>query len=179
MAPENTRSIWTQMGYVPPRGPCSQGKTILSSGCSCQRFMAHPLKVRVVHSSWNRWITLTLIQMASSFECDGCRHHASFHKMENTTDDATIIRWQEAQRVQQEGQDGSGSRKRPRKAIENGLTHLQQNHGQSDHVYSGAQSVQKVTAKRTVGTRSQDRDYTETDEEGRVYVPLSKYFLRR
>ncbi|EPS39387.1 hypothetical protein H072_6805 [Dactylellina haptotyla CBS 200.50] len=60
--PQN--SIWTTMSYPIPRGPCLQ-KSSLISACSCQRFMVHPLKA------------------TSSFDCDGCGHHASFHRMKS------------------------------------------------------------------------------------------------
>ncbi|KAF3189156.1 hypothetical protein TWF788_011276 [Orbilia oligospora] len=60
--PQN--SIWTTMSYPIPRGPCLQ-KSSLISACSCQRFMVHPLKA------------------TTSFDCDGCSHHASFHKMKS------------------------------------------------------------------------------------------------
>ncbi|KAK6355724.1 hypothetical protein TWF718_000116 [Orbilia javanica] len=60
--PQN--SIWTTMSYPIPRGPCLQ-KSSLISACSCQRFMVHPLKA------------------TTSFDCDGCGHHASFHKMKS------------------------------------------------------------------------------------------------
>ena len=33
------------------------------------------------------------VKAATSFECDGCGHHASFHKMENKADDETVNRW--------------------------------------------------------------------------------------
>ncbi|KAF3910750.1 hypothetical protein ABW21_db0209820 [Orbilia brochopaga] len=64
--PQN--SIWTTMSYPIPRGPCLQ-KSSLISACSCQRFMVHPLKA------------------TSSFDCDGCGHHASFHKMKSHEDE--------------------------------------------------------------------------------------------
>ncbi|KAK6500415.1 hypothetical protein TWF481_010759 [Arthrobotrys musiformis] len=61
--PQN--SIWTTMSYPIPRGPCLQKSSLISAGCSCQRFMVHPLKA------------------TTSFDCDGCGHHASFHKMKS------------------------------------------------------------------------------------------------
>ncbi|KAL8731019.1 MAG: hypothetical protein Q9166_003670 [cf. Caloplaca sp. 2 TL-2023] len=67
-------SIWRQMSYIPPRGPCSQKLSLLTT-CPCFRFMIHPLKA------------------STSFECDGCGHHASFHKMDNHQDDETVRRW--------------------------------------------------------------------------------------
>lgn len=64
------------MNYVPPRGPCAQKLSMISS-CPCFRFMLNPLKA------------------ATSFECDGCGHHASFHKMESREDEETVSRWKE------------------------------------------------------------------------------------
>ncbi|KAL8665872.1 MAG: hypothetical protein Q9168_007616, partial [Polycauliona sp. 1 TL-2023] len=63
-----------QMSYLAPRGPCSQKLSLLTT-CPCFRFMIHPLKA------------------STSFECDGCGHHASFHKMDNQQDDETVRRW--------------------------------------------------------------------------------------
>jgi hypothetical protein len=35
------------------------------------------------------------IQSASSYECDGCSHHASFHNMENKAEDEIRKRWEQ------------------------------------------------------------------------------------
>jgi hypothetical protein len=53
---------------------------------------------------------------------DGCTHHASFHNMENQSDDAIVKRWQAVEREQQDKNGQSGARKRPRKAIEGAST---------------------------------------------------------
>ncbi|KIW07512.1 uncharacterized protein PV09_01477 [Verruconis gallopava] len=151
MSPTNIPSIWTQMGYIPPRGSCHHGKTILHSGCPCQRFMAHPLK------------------MASSFQCDGCGHHACFHDMENPKDDAVFKRLQDAEREIRQIQDGLGVRKRPKTAIEDG------NSGQgitsaSSCISVGGSGSRRATKKAT-GTRStrqQNRTQLELDELERV-----------
>ncbi|KAK0355547.1 hypothetical protein LTR94_008057 [Friedmanniomyces endolithicus] len=37
---------------------------------------------------------------ATSFECDGCSHHASFHSLENPSEDAVLRKW-----AQQEADD--------------------------------------------------------------------------
>jgi hypothetical protein len=76
--------------------------------------------------------------MASSFECDGCGHHASFHNMENSKDDAVVKRWQEAEKGQQQAIEGPGPRKRPREAIENG---------------GGGQSVQQLVNGNSTSRR--------------------------
>ena len=34
-------------------------------------------------------------QAATSFECDGCGHHASFHSLENVEEDAILKKWSE------------------------------------------------------------------------------------
>ncbi|KAL8702451.1 MAG: hypothetical protein Q9201_004375 [Fulgogasparrea decipioides] len=36
------------------------------------------------------------LQGATSFDCDGCGHHASFHKMDNRQDEETERRWKSA-----------------------------------------------------------------------------------
>ena len=35
------------------------------------------------------------LKAATSFECDGCGHHASFHKMDNAPDEETVRKWKE------------------------------------------------------------------------------------
>jgi DNA-binding XRE family transcriptional regulator len=48
---------------------------------------------------------------------------ASFHNMENPSDDIVIRRWREVEMLlQQASAEGVGSRKRTRKAIENGAS---------------------------------------------------------
>ena len=64
--------------YVPPRGPCGYKTSLMSPACTCLRFMIHPVKA------------------ATSFECDGCAHHASYHKMENKDEEEVISRWRAA-----------------------------------------------------------------------------------
>lgn len=61
--------------------------------------------------------------MSTSFECDGCGHHASFHNMENVQDNDIIRRWkEEAGEAQAEAVTEPRRKKRPRRAIENGET---------------------------------------------------------
>lgn len=38
-------------------------------------------------------------QAATSFECDGCGHHASFHSLENPREDAILQKWSEAEKA--------------------------------------------------------------------------------
>ncbi|KAF2096576.1 hypothetical protein NA57DRAFT_78181 [Rhizodiscina lignyota] len=99
MAPVPANSIWSQMDYVPPRGSCNHKDGIMYPKCSCMRFMLHPLK------------------SATSFDCDGCGHHASFHNMENKDDEEIIKRWE----TQEQGQNPEKPQKKRRlKEIENG-----------------------------------------------------------
>lgn len=65
------------------------------------------------------WTLTTSEQAATSFECDGCQHHASFHSLENKEEQAILQRWEEES--QQENRKGvpqqslpSASRKRKR-----------------------------------------------------------------
>ncbi|MCJ1450928.1 hypothetical protein MMC28_001262 [Mycoblastus sanguinarius] len=75
-------NIWAQMAYTPPRGPCSQKLSVISS-CPCYRFMIHPLKA------------------ATSFDCDGCGHHASFHRMESREEEEIARRWKAEEEARQ------------------------------------------------------------------------------
>ncbi|KAF3006570.1 hypothetical protein E8E13_006642 [Curvularia kusanoi] len=91
-------SVWTQMGYVPPRGQCNFKQSIVSPRCPCLRFMLHPMK------------------SSSSYECDGCNHHASFHSMENKAEDEIRKKWeQEAKdKANREEEAAQRPKKRPR-----------------------------------------------------------------
>ncbi|KAK7562652.1 hypothetical protein IWX92DRAFT_233254 [Phyllosticta citricarpa] len=96
MAPNFSKdSIWRQMNYTPPRGSCNHKDSLLSPKCPCLRFMLHPLK------------------LSSSFTCDGCDHHASFHNMASPADDAIIARWETESQEQQ--QQNAIANPRPRK----------------------------------------------------------------
>ncbi|KAF1911484.1 hypothetical protein BDU57DRAFT_507561 [Ampelomyces quisqualis] len=90
-------NVWTQMNYVPPRGQCNYKQSVLSPKCPCLRFMLHPLK------------------SASSFECDGCNHHASFHSMENKSEDEVCKRWE--QEAQEKAGQNDESQQRPKKRV--------------------------------------------------------------
>ncbi|KAI9699782.1 MAG: hypothetical protein M1836_002817 [Candelina mexicana] len=65
-------SIWTQSSQTPPRGPCTHRREgVFVRTCACLRFMQHPARA------------------TSTFECDGCGHHACFHAMV-TTEQTTL-----------------------------------------------------------------------------------------
>ncbi|PVH99577.1 hypothetical protein DM02DRAFT_564457 [Periconia macrospinosa] len=93
-APPN---VWNQMNYVPPRGQCNYRQSLISPKCPCLRFMLHPLK------------------SSSSYECDGCAHHASFHSMENKAEDEIRKRWE--QEASEKAQRDQEVNKRPRKRL--------------------------------------------------------------
>ncbi|CAK1357341.1 hypothetical protein CB0940_07910 [Cercospora beticola] len=91
-----SNSVWSAMSYQPPRGGCNYKTSILSS-CPCLRFMLHPVKA------------------ATSFDCDGCGHHASFHSLENVAEDAILKKWtteQGSARGDVTASDGSKKRRR-------------------------------------------------------------------
>ncbi|KAK3679070.1 hypothetical protein LTR78_001523 [Recurvomyces mirabilis] len=68
-------SVWSAMDYTPPRGRCNFKSSLMSPACPCLRFMLHPVKA------------------ATSFDCDGCSHHASFHSLDNPAEDAVLKKW--------------------------------------------------------------------------------------
>ncbi|KAF1941339.1 hypothetical protein EJ02DRAFT_423172 [Clathrospora elynae] len=90
-------NVWTQMNYVPPRGQCNHKPSLLAAKCPCLRFMLHPLK------------------SSSSYECDGCGHHASFHTMENKTEDEIRKRWEVEAREKFERDEEA--KQRPKKRV--------------------------------------------------------------
>ncbi|KAM0708288.1 hypothetical protein Q7P35_004939 [Cladosporium inversicolor] len=89
-------SVWAAMNYTPPRGRCNHKTSLMSPACPCLRFMLHPIKA------------------ASSFECDGCSHHASFHSLENPAEDAIRQKWldQEAQAKEQQAAVGASKKRK-------------------------------------------------------------------
>ncbi|KAF1977296.1 hypothetical protein BU23DRAFT_526641 [Bimuria novae-zelandiae CBS 107.79] len=90
-------SVW--VNYTPPRGQCNHKPSIIAAKCPCLRFMLHPLK------------------STSSFECDGCGHHASFHSMENKEEDEIRKRWEQEDRdkaLREQRDVDDRPRKRPR-----------------------------------------------------------------
>lgn len=39
------------------------------------------------------------LKAATSFECDGCGHHASFHKLDNPEDEESVGNWKSGQQT--------------------------------------------------------------------------------
>ncbi|CZT22253.1 uncharacterized protein RCC_08122 [Ramularia collo-cygni] len=81
------------MDYKPPRGRCNHKNSIISS-CPCLRFMLHPVKA------------------ATSFDCDGCGHHASFHSLENLSEDAVLKKWSEQEAANPPTSSGATKKRR-------------------------------------------------------------------
>lgn len=59
------------------------------------------------------------LQAATSFECDGCTHHASFHSLENPAEDAVLKKWAQQEADDKEIQAVTGANKK-RKMITQG-----------------------------------------------------------
>jgi len=109
--------------------------------------------------------------MATSFECDGCGHHASYHAMENPAEEAIAKRWKEEEKEQQKEQEAmdasTGPKKRPRKAIENEPS------VQSLQPFGRARIVSTTKTRTTAAARSTKRQQnfspTESEPHGRVF----------
>lgn len=54
------------------------------------------------------------MQAATSFECDGCNHHASFHSLENEAEDVILKKWS-AQEADNDAQSAGGASKKRRR----------------------------------------------------------------
>ncbi|KAF2750035.1 hypothetical protein M011DRAFT_484695 [Sporormia fimetaria CBS 119925] len=92
-----TPDIWSLMNYAVPRGECQHGKGMFNYGkCPCKRFMLHPLK------------------SASTFDCDGCGHHASFHLLENPQEETIRKRWETEANATSDAVDTQSERPRKR-----------------------------------------------------------------
>ncbi|OAF98651.1 uncharacterized protein CC84DRAFT_1158581 [Paraphaeosphaeria sporulosa] len=157
-----TPTVWAN--YVPPRGQCNYKPSIMSAKCPCLRFMLHPLK------------------STSSFECDGCAHHASFHSMENKEEDEIRKRWEQEARDKAHWEQQGGldrPRKRPREI----------NYGRGDAASSQVRTIEagiatpdeetasksgsaRVVAKgKGKGLRAKGR-ITEIPEDDEDYIEL-------
>lgn len=58
---------------------------------------------------------------ASSFECDGCGHHASFHSLENPAEDAIRQKWSEEEAQAKEQQAAVGANKKRKMLAQNSV----------------------------------------------------------
>jgi hypothetical protein len=89
--------------------------------------MLHPIKVSLnsTYTSQSRpkqqFPTNTYAKAASSFECDGCSHHASFHSLENPAEDAVRQKWLEQEAAQAREQQAAIGANKKRKMIPQNL----------------------------------------------------------
>ncbi|TKA78764.1 hypothetical protein B0A55_04124 [Friedmanniomyces simplex] len=56
-------------------------------------------------------------EAATSFECDGCSHHASFHSLENPSEDAVLRKWAQEELDEKEHQAAAATTTKKRKLI--------------------------------------------------------------
>ena len=102
------------------------------------------------------------VKAATSFECDGCNHHASFHSLENPTEDAIIARWeqQEAESRMEKQAIAGANKKRKRiadkPANETAMPGMFQIVDVTDEVEEDGKDseVEMVVASAAQGTRS-------------------------
>ncbi|KAF2169372.1 hypothetical protein M409DRAFT_52620 [Zasmidium cellare ATCC 36951] len=57
-------------------------------------------------------------QAATSFDCDGCSHHASFHSLENESEDAVLKKWAAIESSNNQSQATGGSNRKRRRITE-------------------------------------------------------------
>ncbi|KAK3111491.1 hypothetical protein LTR53_013207 [Teratosphaeriaceae sp. CCFEE 6253] len=99
-------SVWSAMAYTPPRGRCNFKGSLMSAACPCLRFMLHPVKA------------------ATSFECDGCNHHASFHLLENPAENAVLEKWALQEATERESQAGATTSKKRKLITQSAVTNV-------------------------------------------------------
>lgn len=56
-------------------------------------------------------------QAATSFECDGCSHHASYHNLDNPSEDAILAKWSAQEKAVITQQQPTTSSRNKRKRI--------------------------------------------------------------
>ena len=93
--------------------------------------------------------TLICNQAATSFECDGCTHHASYHSLENPAEDAVLKKW-----VEQES-EARGSEDPRRESKRRKL--LTQSASAEDGVVFGAQTAQVAEEVASSNVRTKAR----------------------
>ncbi|KAL8967221.1 MAG: hypothetical protein Q9183_003020 [Haloplaca sp. 2 TL-2023] len=89
----------------------------------------------------------------TSFECDGCGHHASFHKMENRQDEETERRWKDAdasdERLQSNMHKWSEHIKEQKKRLENEIARIDKERADdTDDVVEVVEEVRDRAPKR-------------------------------
>ncbi|KZF18965.1 hypothetical protein L228DRAFT_51552 [Xylona heveae TC161] len=159
-----TNNIWVQMGYTPPRGPCTHKASLIAPGCPCLRFMIHPTKA------------------ATSFECDGCGHHASYHQLENKKEDEILARWRAEEasandrhpitgRKRRRTQRGTGNNTGQVDAPNGGAAGrgaAERGHGFQMPGHLGNSFDSEDPASMTEQVHVLDSDSSETEEDGRL-----------
>jgi hypothetical protein len=113
--------------------------------------------------------------MSTSFECDGCNHHASFHSMDNPADNEVIKRWA-TQALEAPAQESSAlqATKRPRKAIENSRPTVGSSKNGSKRVVATTSTRGSRTSTRRRNGRVVELDRSEDGgdaQDGEVLTP--------
>lgn len=147
--------------------------------------MLHPLKVSIADSpipsqgldGVSLRIALTDGQSSSSYECDGCGHHASFHNMENKTEDEIRKRWEIEAKEKAELDDEAQQRPKKRtRAIEYSkegedaewVSAAMADLLQETRSKSKASAVPKKRTTRLAGTRAKNKISEIVDDDAVV-----------
>jgi hypothetical protein len=150
-------SVWSSMNYTPPRGSCNHKNGMISNKCPCLRFMLHPVKVgHLSHCSSQSlsgsstfcfpFMPTHVSQAATSFECDGCGHHASYHNLDNPSEDAILAKWSAQEKTVSAQQQPTTSSRNKRKRI------TAQSHDAHQSPITIADEAPEVTAAGTFDT---------------------------
>ena len=109
----------------------SQGRPLFSLLTTISVF--HPLLF--VHTN-----TRCPTQAATSFECDGCGHHASYHNLDNPSEDAILAKWSAQGKTASSQQQPTASSRNKRKRI------TSQAHDDAQSTITIADEAPEVTA---------------------------------
>ncbi|KAK3068200.1 hypothetical protein LTR53_014429 [Teratosphaeriaceae sp. CCFEE 6253] len=64
------------------------------------------------------------VKAATSFECDGCNHHASFHLLENPAENAVLEKWALQEATERESQVGATTSKKRKLITQSAVTNV-------------------------------------------------------
>lgn len=119
------------------------------------------------------------LKSSSSYECDGCNHHASFHSMENKTEDEIRKRWElEAKEKAEQAEVQQRPKKRVRAIEYNTVKGRTLGHSESEVDLGGVVGNNGSTAKtrstttkkpgRAAGNRTRNRALETAEDDDSV-----------
>lgn len=118
------------------------------------------------------------LKAATSFDCDGCGHHASFHQMENPAEEEAARRWKaQAEREERDKRDADTPAPK-RRRITNGNSGQQKGLDVGEvrqfMISDGSRKQKKKTARELADEGWSGDDLEEVDWSGAWKSPIQE-----